>query len=127
PGYPDFTAEMIEGFHAADAALFVMDASGGVEAGLEAAVGVGRATNTAACFMVNKCDRENADPSAALDALREAFGTKIAPLHIAIGAAETFSRYGELVHRKAWRFEGGKEVEIPVPDELAGEVARRRD
>ena len=127
PGYPDFTAEMIEGFHAADAALFVMDASGGVEAGLEAAVGVGRATNTAACFVLNKCDRENADPSAALDALREAFGTKIAPLHIAIGAADTFSGYIDLVHRKAWKFEGGKEVEIPVPDELAGEVARRRD
>ena len=77
--------------------------------------------------MLNKCDRENADPGAALDALREAFGTKIAPLHLAIGAADTFSGYVDLVHRKAWRFEGGKEVEIPVPDELADEVARRRD
>ena len=77
--------------------------------------------------MLNKCDRENADPGAALDALRDAFGTKIAPLHLAIGAADTFSGYVDLVHRKAWRFEGGKEVEIPVPDELADEVARRRD
>ena len=127
PGYPDFTAEMIEGFHAADAALFVVDASGGVEAGLEAAVATGRATATAACFVLNKCDRENADPGAALDALREAFGTKIAPLHLAIGAADTFTGYVDLVHRKAWRFEGGKEVEIPVPEELAAEVARRRD
>ncbi len=127
PGYPDFTAEMIQGFHAADAALFVVDASGGVEAGLEAAVKTGRSTATAACFVLNKCDRENADPGAALDALREAFGTKIAPLHLAIGAADTFSGYVDLVHRKAWRFEGGKEVEIPVPDELAAEVARRRD
>src|SRR5262245_22174043 len=127
PGYPDFTGEMIEGFHAADAALFVMDASGGVEAGLENAVAVGRATGTAACFVLNKCDRENADPGAALDALRATFGTKIAPLHLAIGAADAFSGYVDLVHRKAWRFEGGKEVEIPVPDELADEVARRRD
>ena len=127
PGYPDFIAEMIEGFHAADAALFVMDASGGVEAGLEAAVATGRATATAACFVLNKCDRENADPGAALDALRETFGNKIAPLHLAIGAAETFSGYVDLVHRKAWQFEGGKEVEIPVPAELADEVARRRD
>jgi elongation factor G len=127
PGYPDFTGEMIEGFHAADAALLVMDASAGVEAGLENAVAVGRATNTAACFVLNKCDRENADPGRALDALREAFGTKIAPLHLAIGAAETFSGYVDLVHRKAWRFEGGAEVEIPVPAELADEVARRRD
>ncbi len=127
PGYPDFVAEMIEGFHAADAALFVMDASAGVEAGLESAVGVARGTNTAACFVLNKCDRENADPGRALDELRSAFGTKIAPLHLAIGAADTFSGYVDLVHRKAFRFEGGKEVEIPVPAELADEVARRRD
>src|SRR5690349_1218897 len=127
PGYPDFVAEMIEGFHAADAALIVMDASGGVEAGLEAAVTVGRTTRTAACFVLNKCDRENANPSAALDALRAEFGNKIAPLHLAIGAADTFSGYVDLVHRKAYRFEGGAEVEIPVPDELADEVARRRD
>jgi elongation factor G len=127
PGYPDFVGEMIQGFHAADAALFVMDASGGVEAGLEQAVKVGRATKTAACFVLNKCDRENADPGAALDALRDAFGHKIAPLHLAIGAADTFSGYVDLVHRRAWRFEGGSEVEIPVPAELADEVARRRD
>ena len=127
PGYPDFVAEMIEGFHAADSALFVVDASGGVEAGLEAAVKVGRSTNTAACFVLNKCDRENADPGAALDALRSAFGNKIAPLHLAIGAADTFTGYVDLVHRKAYRFENGKEVEIPVPDELADEIALRRD
>ncbi|HET7727736.1 MAG TPA: GTP-binding protein, partial [Candidatus Limnocylindrales bacterium] len=127
PGYPDFVAEQISGFHAADAALFVMDASGGVEAGLEQAVATGRATRTAACFLINKCDRENADPNAALDALREAFGNKIAPLHLAIGAADTFTGFVDLVHRKAYRFEGGKEVEIPVPAELEGEIARRRD
>ncbi|HEY4753648.1 MAG TPA: GTP-binding protein, partial [Candidatus Limnocylindrales bacterium] len=127
PGYPDFVAEMIEGFHAADAALFVMDASGHVEAGLENAVKVGRSTKTAACFVVNKCDRENANPSEALDALRAAFGNKVAPLHLAIGAADTFSGYVDLVHRKAYKLDGGKEVEIPVPAELADEVALRRD
>ena len=127
PGYPDFVAEMIEGFHAADAALFVMDASGHVEAGLENAVKVGRSTMTAACFVINKCDRENADPSGALDALRAAFGTKVAPLHLAIGAAETFTGYVDLVHRRAYQLDGGKEVEIPVPAELADEVSLRRD
>ena len=127
PGYPDFVAEMIQGFHAADAAVYVMDASGGVEAGLESAVGVGRSAGTAACFVLNKCDRENADPGRALDELRSAFGTKIAPLHLAIGSADMFTGYVDLVHRKAYRFEGGKEVEIPVPADLANEIARRRD
>jgi elongation factor G len=127
PGYPDFVAEMIEGFHAADAALIVTDASSGVEAGLEHAVGFGRSTRTAACFVINRCDRENADPTAALDALRATFGNKIAPLHLAIGKGESFSGYVDLVHRKAYRFEGANEIETEIPAELADEVARRRD
>jgi elongation factor G len=127
PGYPDFIADVIEGFAAADGALFVMDASGGVEAGLEHAVALGRSTGTAACFFINKADRENADPTAALDALRTTFGNKIAPLQIAIGSAESFEGYVDLVHRKAWRLEGGKEIEVPIPGELETEVAARRD
>ncbi len=127
PGYSDFVAEVIGGFAAVDAAIFVMDASGSVEAGLETAVGLGRANGRAACFVVNKCDRENSDPTMALDALRAAFGTKIAPLQVAIGAAETFTGYVDLVHRKAYRSDGKADVEIPIPPELEAEVARRRD
>jgi len=127
PGYLDFAAEVVSGFHAADGAVIVMDASGGVEAGLEYAVALARGTQSAACFFINKCDRENADPSRALDALRTAFGPKIAPLQLALGAAEAFSGYVDLVHRKAYRSEGGKDVEVPIPDGLSDEVARRRD
>src|SRR3954449_2524198 len=127
PGYPDFVAEVVSGFAAADGALFVMDASGGVEAGLENGVALGRSTGRAACFFLNRCDKENADPSAALDALRERFGNKIAPLHVAIGKGEKFTGYVDLVHRRAYALDGAKEVEIEVPAELADEVARRRD
>jgi elongation factor G len=127
PGYPDFFSEVIEGFAAVDGAVFVMDASGGVEAGLEHAVAQGRATGKAACFFINKSDRENADPTAALDALRSAFGDKIAPVQLAIGAAESFTGYVDLVHRKAWKLDGGREVEIPIPADMEAEVARRRD
>ncbi|MEO7117471.1 MAG: elongation factor G [Candidatus Limnocylindrales bacterium] len=127
PGYADFVGEVIEGFAAADAALLTMDASGGVEAGTEVAIALGRRTNTAAIFVITKCDRENADPTAALDALRAAFGSKIAPLEIAIGKAESFKGYVDLVHRRAWVFDGGKRSEVPIPDDLVAEVARRRD
>jgi elongation factor G len=127
PGYLDFSAEVVSGFHAADGAIFVMDASGGVEAGMEQAVALGRGTNTAACFFINKSDRENADATRALDALREAFGNKIAPLHLAIGKGESFSGYVDLVHRKAFELQGGWEVEVAIPAGLADEVARRRD
>jgi len=127
PGYPDFVSEVVSGFAAADGALFVVDASGGVEAGLENAVALGRSTGRAALFFINKCDRENANPTNALEALRAAFGNKIAPLHIAIGAGEAFEGYVDLVHRKAWRFDGKTEVEIPIPEGLTDEIALRRD
>jgi elongation factor G len=127
PGYPDFVAEVVEGFAAADGAILVMDASSGVEAGLEQAVTTARATNTAACFFINRSDRENAKPTEALDALRATFGSKIAPLQLAIGAGESFEGYVDLVHRKAFRLDGSKETEIPIPSELETEVAARRD
>src|SRR3990170_1110729 len=127
PGYLDFAAEVVSGFHATDGAIYVIDWRGGVEAGLEQGVALGRATNTAACFFINMCDRENADPTAALDSLRAAFGNKVAPLQIAIGAGESFSGYVDLVHRKAFRWEGGKDVEIPIPPALDAQVGIRRD
>jgi elongation factor G len=127
PGYPDFIAEVISGFAAADGALFVVDATGGVEAGLENAVGLGRSTGRPACFFLNRCDKENADPTAALDTLRARFGNKIAPLHLAIGKGEKFSGYVDLVHRKAYELQGNAEVEVPVPADLADEIAARRD
>lgn len=127
PGYLDFSAEVVSGFHAGDGAILVMDASGGVEAGLEQAVALARGTTTASCFFINRSDRENADPTRALDALRAAFGNKIAPLHLAIGKGESFSGYVDLVHRKAFELQGGKEVEVPIPAGMADEVGRRRD
>ena len=127
PGYADFAGEVVEGFEAADAALLTMDASGGVEAGTERAISLGRAHGTAALFVITRCERENADPTAALDALRAAFGSKIAPLHVAIGKADSFKGYVDLVHRKAYVWDGGKRSETEIPAELADEVARRRD
>ena len=127
PGYADFAAEVVQGFAATDAALLLMDATGHVEAGLESAVALARSSGRPALFFINKCDRENANPAQALDALRTAFGQKIAPLHVAIGAAESFSGYVDLLHQKAYQSQGGKDVEVPVPANLAGEVATRRD
>jgi len=127
PGYADFAAEVVQGFAATDTAVLLMDASGHVEAGLESAVALARANGRPALFFINKCDRENANPGGALDALRKSFGQKVAALHVAIGAADTFTGYVDLLHRKAYQVQGGKEVEVPVPANLADEVATRRD
>jgi len=127
PGYADFVGEVIEGFAAADGALITMDASGGVEAGTEKAIRLSRSTNTPAIFVITRCERENADPMAAVDALREEFGTKIAPLQLAIGKGEDFAGSVDLVHRKAWIPKDGVREAAAIPDDIADEVAMRRD
>ena len=106
PGYADFVGEVIQGFAAADAALISMDASGSVEAGTEKAVRFGRQTGLPALFVLTRCERENADPGAALDRLRDSFGQKIAPLQVAIGAADSLRGYVDLVHRVAYTWQG---------------------
>ena len=127
PGYADFIGEVISGFAAADGAIIAMDASSGVEAGTDKAITLSRSTHTPAIFLITRCDRENADPMAAVDALRAEFGTKIAPLQLAIGAGETFTGYVDLVHGKAYEYKDGERSEVPVPADLADEVAIRRD
>ena len=127
PGYADFIGEVIQGFAAADAALIAMDASGEVEAGTEKAVQLGRSTGAAALFVLTRCERENADPGAALDRLRASFGHKIAPLQVAIGAADSFRGYVDLVHRVAYTWQGDRVSEGAVPADLEDEVARRRE
>ena len=92
PGYADFSAEVVEGFAAADAALFVMDASAAWNRAWRSPSALVGPPGRAACFFINKSDRENADPTAALDTLRAAFGNKIAPLHLAIGKGESLQR-----------------------------------
>ena len=104
-----------------------MDATGGVEAGLELAVALGRCTNTAACFFINKCDKENADPTAALDALRATFGNKIAPLQLAIGAAHDFRATSTSSTARPTSARAARRSRPTIPDDMADEVARRRD
>ena len=128
PGYPDFVAEMLQGFHAADAALFVVDASGGVEAGLEAG-GQGRPRDGHGGLLRAQQvrPRERGPVGARSTRCARRSATRSRRCTSPSAPPTRSSGYVDLVHRKAYRFEGGKEVEIPVPAELADEVARRRD
>ena len=125
PGYPDFIADVIEGFTAADGAIIVMDASAGVEAGLENAVRA-RARDRRRPPASSSTRATARTPTRRRRSTRcgATFGEKIAPLQIAIGAAESFEGYVDLVHRKAWRFNGTTEEEIPIPDGLDGRGRR---
>ncbi len=99
PGYVDFMADVLGALRVADNAVFVVDASqgaGGLERRWEG-VEPGRAK----IIFVNKC--EGADPKAALEELRELFGTSVQPFNfwhggevVSLLASEVPPELGEL-------------------------------
>ena len=82
PGYPDFVGDLRAGLRAADAALFVISATEGVDGMTRilweecAAVGMPRAV------VVTKVDAPRADYDDALDAAQAAFGDGVMPLYL---------------------------------------------
>jgi elongation factor G len=88
PGYADFTGDLRAGLRAADAALFAVPATEGVD-GLTrmlweecAAVGMPRAV------VITKIDHQRAEFDQALAACREAFGESVAPLYLPVSDAK---------------------------------------
>jgi elongation factor G len=88
PGYADFTGDLRAGLRAADAALFAVPATDGVD-GLTrmlweecAAVGMPRAV------VITKIDHQRADFEQALSACRQAFGDSVAPLYLPVSGAK---------------------------------------
>jgi elongation factor G len=87
PGYADFTGDLRAGLRAADAALFAVSATEGVD-GLTkmlwdecAAVGMPRAV------VITKIDHQRGEFVAALAACRDAFGDAVAALYLPVGGA----------------------------------------
>ncbi|HTS99843.1 MAG TPA: elongation factor G-like protein EF-G2 [Streptosporangiaceae bacterium] len=84
PGYADFTGDLRAGLRAADAALFTVSATEGVD-GLtrmlweECAV-----AGTPRAVVITKIDHQRGDFAEALAACREAFGESVAPLYLPV-------------------------------------------
>src|SRR6266536_2441506 len=88
PGYADFTGDLRAGLRAADAALFTVPATDGVD-GLTrmlweecASVGMPRAV------VITKLDHQRADFDEALAICQDAFGDGVAPLYLPVSNAK---------------------------------------
>lgn len=127
PGYADFVGEVIAGLHVADAALVVVSAEKGVEVGTELVWQYAQERQLPRLIFINKLDRENTSYDNALGALRERFGSSIAPLTIPIGEQANLSGVVDLLSGKAYRFEGEKAIPMDVPAEMSDAVKRYRE
>ncbi len=127
PGYADFVGEAIEGIRVADAAIVVVDAVAGVQVGTEQTWKYADEQSLPRLVFVNRMDRENADFVKAADSLREHFGSKVVPIQLPIGQAQSFRGVVDLVARRAYVFDDGKMTAEPIPGDLEDMVATYRE
>ncbi len=119
PGYADFTGDLRAGLRAADAALFTVPATDGVD-GLTrmlweecASVGMPRAV------VITKLDHQRADFDEALQACQDAFGDSVAPLYLPVtsGPGAVNGLIG-LLSGRFYDYTGGTRTERdPDPDQ----------
>ncbi|HHT48622.1 MAG TPA: elongation factor G [Firmicutes bacterium] len=112
PGFFDFVGEVKAGVRVADAGLVVVCAASGVEVGTEKVWNYLDERDLPRIVFINKMDRENANFYQVYDALKGKFGSRLIPVAIPIGAAESFNGYVDVITGKAYI--DGKEAEVPA-------------
>ncbi len=126
PGYLDFVGEVKGAIYATEAAVFVLDAVGGVEVGTELAWGHADDAKQPRFAFINKMDRENANFAKVLERLNQTFSTPAVPLQIPIGSQAEFKGVIDLVKMKAYIGEDAKEEAIPAGLKAEAEEARSK-
>jgi len=125
PGDQSFIYDSLCAMRGADAAIVVVSAPDGVELQTERVYDAAKNNGLACAVLINKMDRERADPEACLEQIRETFGARPVPLQIPIGVEGDFKGVVSLFKRKAYIYDmdgsGNREV-TDVPPELVDEV-----
>jgi len=130
PGYSNFLWDTRASLRAVDAGAIVVDAGEGVEVGTEKVWEMLAELSLPGIFVINKLDRENADFDRTLKSIHQFFGRLAVPVQLPIGKEKDFSGVVDLVENKAYIFEkdeSGKFKEEEVPEEMKGDVDKRRE
>lgn len=130
PGDFNFLVDTKTCLHGADGAVVLIDAIDGVKVQTEKVWEFADELNLPRLIAINKMDRERADFFKVVKEIKEIFGDKATPVHLPIGAAETFSGLVDLLGGKAYQFQddgSGKMQEIDVPSDLEDLVASQQE
>ncbi|MCL2817620.1 MAG: elongation factor G [Clostridiales bacterium] len=122
PGFSDFFGEVSSALRVSDVLVMVADAVAGAEVSTEIIWEIADEKNIPLIAFINKMDRENADFFKALDSMKSKLSRQIVPVQIPIGKEAGFCGVVNIVTMKAYKYEGGKAKEIPVPAELKDEA-----
>ena len=126
PGHVDFTIEVERSLRVLDGAVFVLDASAGVECQSETVFRQAERHGVPSVVFVNKADKVGADFDMCLGDLRDRLGVVPAPTVVPVNEGTAGVSLLDVLERKLWRFEGGRAIASPVPSELLSVLDRRR-
>ncbi len=119
PGHVDFTVEVERSLRVLDGAVAVLDGQAGVEPQTETVWRQAVRYEVPRVIFVNKMDKTGADFDYSVNSVRTKLGAKVAPVQYPIGKESYLKGIIDIVERKAWFMDQGKdenmkEGEIPA-------------
>ncbi|MGD1118759.1 MAG: elongation factor G [Dehalococcoidales bacterium] len=126
PGYQDFVGEVKAGVRVSEGAIIVLDATSGVEVGMEMAWGYCEEAKLPRLIVVNKMDRENADFAKVVNDIKAKLNNRCVPMQIPIGAHTSFQGVVDLLTMKAYTGSPTKEAEVPAALKAQAESYREK-
>ena len=116
PGLFDFEAGEYEGIRAAESVLVCVSGRSGVTVGAEKAFQLARKNGKATMVFVSKCDLENANYFKILEDMKIKFGSTVCPCVVPAKLDDGTPVYINLFSQKAFKYEGGKQIQVDLPD-----------
>ena len=116
PGLFDFESGLYEGIAAAENVLITVSARSGVAVGAEKAFKLAEKYGKSRMVFVSKMDLENADFYKILEDLKVKFGSSVCPCVVPARLDDGTVVYVNLFSQKAFKYEGGKQVQVELPD-----------
>ena len=127
PGYADFTGDLRAGLRAADAALFTVSATDGVDGLTQMLWDECAAVGTPRAVVITKIDHQRGDFDEALNACRTAFGDSVAPLYLPVSDDQgNVQGLIGLLSQRFYDYSGGKRSDADIPDAQADRVEEVR-
>ena len=122
PGYFDFAGEVAQALRVADIGIICVSAKDGLNVGAEKAWKALSDAGVPRAIYISKVDEEHADFYKTFEQLREKFGPSLSPMSAPIMEGVKVTGLVDILARKAYKYEGKKRSEIPMPADMADRV-----
>ena len=122
PGYFDFAGEVAQALRVAAIGIICVSAKDGLNVGAEKAWKALTDAGVPRAIYISKVDEEHADFYKAFEQLREKFGPSLSPMSAPIMDGTKVAGLVDILARKAYKYEGKKRTEIPMPADMSGRV-----